>query len=156
MINNKELEAIGVFSDNKKIKILHLIGISIVIFFVIVVAILNNISGNNSSSNIKETTSVNLTKATAVDYVCEHYENDIRSSVKSNGHIKSITSFNIANGSVHDYTDSKYYIVTLKGNCIGYWDDYNTKLTQVKFTSKVKIYYDGSWGSISTETQDVY
>lgn len=111
----------------------------------------NKITTSNSTNKIDTIVS----SVTAIDHLNKVY--DLKSKVKSSAQLNSISTFNISSRNVDTKTDkdsnTTYYKVTLKGNCIGYWDEYDTKITQYKFTITADVYENGNIKNLDVDTE---
>lgn len=117
------------------------------ILFVIGLVLDNNTPKGESSSS----TSTNITEINASEYVLDKIDLK-RELLQRISFLKSILTVNIASKKVYTIkpedltndTGKTYYRVQLKGNCIGYWDDYNTKIIKYTFELNIYVYPDGT------------
>lgn len=162
----KDMEADEKAKANKKINIITITISVIIIIAITILAFTMNRSSvvkkqdTTTLNNTKDNTSVVVSSYNAIDYLIKNKETSIKAQVQTSANFNTMSTFTISNTNIEtqSYTNKNgereiYYLVTLKGNSIGYWDEYNTKIKQVKFTVTAKVYPNGDVYGISATTE---
>lgn len=144
--------------EGKKIKLESKIIIISIIFLiisaflgVILGLIVRNNNGNNNGTGGEYTTNETFDYNSSIDYLKQKY--DLEREVKYSAKLSSISTFTITKENMTVKNSGKNYCdITIKGNCIGYKDEYNTQIMQYIFTITAKVYEDGKIKDFSVNT----